>query len=105
VATLGVQFAQSLVTAWAAASLMLLAGLVLVRAVRTWSQRSAESRRGGRGIVLEPALAVAVEVASSVRPSAGVASEDAPTRAPPTTFGAVRQQRQDSLGQLLRLAA
>jgi hypothetical protein len=73
----------------AAASVMLLAGAVLVRAaVRAWRSRSAGSgRRGGRVVVLAPALGCAGEWASPVRPSAGVAAV-APTRAPPVGIGA-----------------
>lgn len=80
VAIFGVQIAQSLVTALMAASLMLLAGLALVRAVRTWAQSA--GRGWGVRVALEPVLVGAGEIASLVRPSAGVAA-CAPTRAPP----------------------
>lgn len=103
VATFGVQFAHSLVTALAAASLMLLAGLVLVRAVRSWSQPTGNGRVGDR-LVLDPALAAAGEIASPIRPSAGVAAADAPTRAPPTILGAALRQGQDSPGRFRRLS-
>lgn len=105
-AIFGVQFAHSLATALAAASVMLLVGSVLVRAaVRAWRSRSADSgRRDGRVVVLAPALVSAGEWMSPVRPSAGVVAV-APTRAPPVVIGAAgRRPFLDAPGDRFRLA-
>ena len=87
VATLGVQFAQSLATCLALASVTLVAGWVVVRALVAWATESAGNGRVGR-VLLGPVVAVVRKCESAVRPLAGVSAR-APSRAPPTTFGAV----------------
>jgi hypothetical protein len=91
VAIIGVQFAQSLVTALTLASLTLMAGWVLVRVLRTWSASAPSSQAGH--VMMQLALVQAIERASGVRRLAGVLAPAA-TRAPPTTpFYATWQRR------------